>query len=309
MGIQARKRPGETVIESQGPPAKQQCARTLSAASADLAAAPARAEKLPRNESVGTFAPITPSSSGLDIERRFDTEKIVIVESGEKGTLDYRVHFEHKDTGTLSPWHDIPLHAGDQDQYNFLCEIPKWTRRKFEVSTIEVNNPIKQDEKKGVPREYKWGDMLFNYGMFPQTWEDPAVVSEETGCKGDGDPLDVVEIGSRQCKTGEVTAVKVLGVLAMIDDGETDWKVVTIRADDRLAPLLHDVDDVEREVPGCISALREWLRMYKVPDGKPQNSFGLEERCMPAAYAKNIIVETQALWAAKYGPKPLKVTQ
>lgn len=46
-------------------------------------------------------------------------------------------------------------------------QIPKWTRAKFEVCK-EDHNPIKQDEKKGVLRDYKWGDMLFNYGMFPQ---------------------------------------------------------------------------------------------------------------------------------------------
>lgn len=46
-------------------------------------------------------------------------------------------------------------------------QIPKWTRAKFEVSKEDLN-PIKQDEKKGVLREYKWGDMVFNYGMFPQ---------------------------------------------------------------------------------------------------------------------------------------------
>ena len=34
------------------------------------------------------------------------------------------------------------------------------------------------------------------------------------------------EIGLRQVQTGEIRPVKVLGVLAMIDDDETDWKVV-----------------------------------------------------------------------------------
>ena len=31
-------------------------------------------------------------------------------------------------------------------------------------------------------------DMLFNYGAFPQTWEDPKHVSEDTGCPGDNVP-------------------------------------------------------------------------------------------------------------------------
>jgi inorganic pyrophosphatase len=32
----------------------------------------------------------------------------------------------------------------------------------------------------------------------------------------------------------------------MIDDGELDWKVIAIRADDPLAAKLNDVEDVER---------------------------------------------------------------
>eukprot|EP00965_Chrysotila_dentata_P037757 1255681-Pleurochrysis_carterae.AAC.1 len=34
-------------------------------------------------------------------------------------------------------------------------------------------NPIKQDTKNGKLREYKYGDMLFNYGAFPQTCAPP----------------------------------------------------------------------------------------------------------------------------------------
>ena len=30
-----------------------------------------------------------------------------------------------------------------------------------------------QDSKKGQLREFKRGDLSFNYGCFPQTWEDP----------------------------------------------------------------------------------------------------------------------------------------
>ena len=43
--------------------------------------------------------------------------------------------------------------------------------------------------------------------------------------QGDNDPVDVVEIGEAECAMGSVTPVKPLGVLAMIDDGELDWKV------------------------------------------------------------------------------------
>ncbi|CAN0496509.1 unnamed protein product, partial [Scytosiphon promiscuus] len=41
---------------------------------------------------------------------------------------------------------------------------------------------------------------------------------------------------------------------------ETDWKVIVIDKEDRWAPELNDVEDVERLLPGVVSAIREWFR-------------------------------------------------
>ena len=180
---------------------------------------------------------------------------------------------------------------------NFVCEIPKFTRKKYEIATDEVGNFIKQDEKKGVLREFKKGDIFFNYGCLPRTWEDPTFVHPDAeGCRGDNDPVDVCEIGSRIIGTGEIRPVKVLGVLCMIDEGEADWKVVTIDAEDKWAPFLNDVDDVEKLLPGTLSAIREWFRTYKIPDGKPPNVFGLDEKFMDKHYALEIIKECNHAW-------------
>lgn len=81
---------------------------------------------------------------------------------------------------------------------------------------------------------------------------------------GDDDPIDVVEIGSTALVSGSVTPVKALGVLAMIDDGELDWKVVAIAASDPMASELNDVADIEAKMPGTLSGIREWFRWYKV---------------------------------------------
>ena len=94
---------------------------------------------------------------------------------------------------------------------------------------------------------------------------------------------------------------QVLGVLGMIDDGETDWKVFTIRIDDPLASKLNDLEDLEREVPGAVSALREWLRVYKIPEGKPLNAFSHDEKAQPKAYALKVIADTHASWVASHG--------
>ena len=46
--------------------------------------------------------------------------------------------------------------------------------------------------------------------------------------RGDGDPVDVVEIGRKLHSAGSVVTIKVLGVLAMIDEGLKIKKTILI---------------------------------------------------------------------------------
>lgn len=57
--------------------------------------------------------------------------------------------------------------------------------------------------------------------------------------KGDGDPLDVCEIGGSIGYIGQIKQVKVLGALGLIDQGETDWKILAIDINDPRAKLLN----------------------------------------------------------------------
>ena len=168
---------------------------------------------------------------------------------------------------------------------------------QYEIATKEPLNPIKQDEKKGELRAFKKGDIYFNYGCFPRTWEDPDFVHPDVGVGGDNDPLDVCEIGLRQMPTGTVRPVKVLGVLCMIDEGEADWKVVAIDRTDPWAEMLNDIEDVEKKLPGILDSIREWFRTYKIPDGKPANKFALDEKFMGCSYALGVVHETHQAWA------------
>jgi len=139
----------------------------------------------------------------------------------------------------------------------------------------------------------------WNYGMLPQTWEDPAHTNSEVGgVAGDNDPVDVVEIGSVAHPTGAVVPVKPLGVYAMIDDGELDWKVIAISSGDAKAHLVNCVADVEKHFPGELEKILVWFRDYKTPDGKPQNKFGYDNVCKDAAFAREVITETHAFYTA-----------
>jgi len=111
---------------------------------------------------------------------------------GEVGTLDYRLRFKDSSGKDISPWHDIALHTGEEGIFNAVFEIPKMTKPKMEVAIKEEGNPIAQDVKKGKLRDYH-GPIFWNYGMLPQTWENPNVEHTETRCSGDNDPVDVVD--------------------------------------------------------------------------------------------------------------------
>ncbi|KXZ56183.1 hypothetical protein GPECTOR_1g158 [Gonium pectorale] len=234
---------------------------------------------------------VVPSSRKLSFKSASTAEIAAYtnVEKGESNTLEYRMFFK-QGAKDVSPWHEIPLYAGD-GYVHYICEIPKETSAKMEVATDEPCTPIKQDVKKGKLRFYPY-NINWNYGLLPQTWEDPGVTNAELGAAGDNDPVDVVEIGTAAAKRGGVYKVKPVGVLAMIDDGELDWKVIAVSADDPKAALINDVEDVEKHFPGEIQKVLEWFRDYKIPDGKPANKFGYDNKCMNKEFTFHVIQET-----------------
>lgn len=170
----------------------------------------------------------------------------------------------------------------------------------MEICLKETLNPIKQDVKNGklrfVANCFPHHGYIWNYGALPQTWENPEVLDEATGCKGDNDPIDVLEIGYRVAKRGEVLKVKILGTVALIDEGETDWKIIVIDVNDPLANQMNDVNDIEKHCPGLLKATIEWFKIYKIPDGKPENQFAFNGEAKPRDFALHIIDEVHQHW-------------
>ena len=244
--------------------------------------------------------------------------RIFTEDDGICPSLEYRLRFYYdggKEFGKIeiSPWHDIPYRnytstavpnsftsfeigassVRPDGTFNMIVEIPKWSRRKFEVATGEAYNSIKQDIRNGILREYTWGEMLFNYGCIPQTWEDPHHVSPDTNRGGDNDPVDILDIGMKRWNCGSIVRVKVLGVIGLIDSDETDYKIIAISAEDPLAPLLDDIDDVELHMPGALDALINWFRYYKSPI---INEFAYDGKAKGREYATQIIEDCHKMW-------------
>ncbi|CAO3664561.1 unnamed protein product [Umbelopsis vinacea] len=207
---------------------------------------------------------------------------------GTKNTTSHCRYIE-QDGKVVSPFHDIPLVAdADKKIFNMIIATNEWL------------NPLKQDTKKGTLRFvrncFPHKGYIWNYGAMPQTWEDPSHIHPDTQAKGDNDPIDVCEIGESVGYTGQVKQVKVLGAMALLDEGETDWKIIAVDIKDPLADKLSDIGDVQKYLPGLLEATHQWFRIYKIPDGKPENQFAFGGKAQGRDYATKIIMETHEAW-------------
>ncbi|KOO30619.1 inorganic pyrophosphatase [Chrysochromulina tobinii] len=210
----------------------------------------------------------------------------VSVDAGAPKTFEYR-RFLEVSGAKASYWHDVPLKV--EGGVSAVVEITRNTTAKMEIATDEAGTPIKQDIKKGKLREYNM-PIKWNYGAIPQTWEEPGHLwpGLESYGGGDNDPLDFVDLSSSAVPCGAVIAFKPLAALAMIDEGEVDWKVIGLNMADPSAASINSLAELEAAMPGQIDEVREWFTWYKaldangkrIPDSEP-NVFGFEGRRVP----------------------------
>eukprot|EP01100_Stratorugosa_tubuloviscum_P008566 TRINITY_DN3570_c0_g1_i1.p1 TRINITY_DN3570_c0_g1~~TRINITY_DN3570_c0_g1_i1.p1 ORF type:complete len:274 (-),score=111.78 TRINITY_DN3570_c0_g1_i1:4-825(-) len=220
------------------------------------------------------------------------------IPEGEKFTTSFRT-FLTQNNKKISFWHDIPLFNNDTT-LNFICEIPKGTNAKMEMAKEEIYNPIKQDLSKGELRFLKHGNKICNYGFFPRTWEDPNVIDSLTNLYGDDDPLDVIEIGNNVIQLGKIKPVRVLGAMALIDQGQTDWKILAIDIDDEHADFILDFNDIEKYKPGLLKSLIEWYRVYKIAEGKSENKYALNGEILTTVETESLIALAYKYWELNF---------
>ncbi|CEP62852.1 inorganic diphosphatase PPA2 LALA0_S06e05314g [Lachancea lanzarotensis] len=226
------------------------------------------------------------------------------VVQGSKFTPDYAQYLKMPNGEVGSYFHDVPLELDHNARtVNMIIEVSRWSNAKFEISRERPFNPIVQDNKNGkvrfIDNVFPTHGFIHNYGAIPQTWEDPTVSSSHegvAGIKGDNDPLDCCEIGSAILSMGDVKKVKVLGSLAMIDQGELDWKIVVIDVADPLASKVNNLGDVENYFPKLLEATRSWFRNYKIPAGKAANEFAFNGQYRDVSETLVVIEECHDSW-------------
>lgn len=225
------------------------------------------------------------------------------LQTGAKYTSAFKVYYKNPETGKVGLWfHDVPLNLDTKTRVvNMVVEIPRWTNAKMEISKEERLNPILQDTKKGklrfVNNIFPFHGYVHNYGAIPQTWEDNTKANPDVeNLVGDNDPVDVCDLGAPEVVLGDIIQVKIIGALALIDDGELDWKIIGINVKDPRAEKLNSLKDVEKELPGVLDATRNWFRDYKIPTGKPANEFAFGGKYLDAEAAVDVVLETHKTW-------------
>ncbi|MBN1585920.1 MAG: inorganic diphosphatase [Candidatus Omnitrophica bacterium] len=147
--------------------------------------------------------------------------------------------------------------SGNEDgTVNMVVEIPAGTNEKWEVKGAAENPEgyLKRDFADQIPRVVQYLPYPFNYGMVPNT-----VLSEESG--GDGDPLDVVFLGS-SCPRGSVVSVAPIGVIKLVDRGETDDKLIAV-APDGIFGGIHSIQELDEGFPGITAIIETFFLNYK----------------------------------------------
>lgn len=145
----------------------------------------------------------------------------------------------------MNLWHDIP--AGTPDELNVIIEIPKGSNNKYEVD--KDTGLIKLDRA-----NYSAAAFPYDYGFVPQTlWDD-------------GDPLDVILVTTYPLAPGILVAARPVAVIDMVDDGDSDYKIIAVPCDDKRWDDVQDLADLNKH---NLKEYQHFLETYKALKGKP----------------------------------------
>ena len=123
---------------------------------------------------------------------------------------------------------------------NVVIEIPAGTTAKYE--TNKDTGMIELEQKNGAPRFVQYLGYPVNYGAIPRS-----VLLKSKG--GDGDSVDVLVLGPAVPR-GSVVRGRAIGVLALIDTGELDDKLVVVMENSPFAKV-REHRRARRPVPRC----------------------------------------------------------
>lgn len=144
------------------------------------------------------------------------------------------------------PWHGVPAGKNVPRFVNAIIEIPQGSRCKYEID--KDSGLLKLDRVIYSSFYYPT-----NYGFIPQTYGD------------DKDPLDILVITSLPVQALTLMEAKVMGVMQMVDNGDSDDKIIAVAAND---PGVNHYNNLEELPKHFFDELRHFFEEYKKLENK-----------------------------------------
>jgi inorganic pyrophosphatase len=147
----------------------------------------------------------------------------------------------------VHPWHDVPNPISEAlDLFTVVIEIPKGSKLKYEL-----------DKPSGllcVDRVlYSAVHYPANYGFLPRSF-----------CE-DGDPLDVLVLGSEAVQPLALMRARPIGAVRMVDEGQQDDKIIAVHVDDPAFEEIHELDELPAHT---MREIKRFFQDYKILERK-----------------------------------------
>lgn len=137
--------------------------------------------------------------------------------------------------------HDVSLGDNVPEKINVIIEISKGSHNKYEIN--KDNGLLELDRA-----NYSDASYPIEYGFAPQTlWED-------------GDPLDVLVLATYPLPPLTLVAVRPVAVMEMIDEGESDYKILAVPVKDKRWDDVQDLKDLNKHT---LKEIQHFFETYK----------------------------------------------
>ena len=158
------------------------------------------------------------------------------------------------------PWHGISPGSKAPEEIICFIEVVPGDQMKYEID--KESGYLKVDR----PNLYSSVVPLL-YGFIPQSLSDDYSASlcmketNRTGLIGDGDPLDVIILTDRTIPRGDIILEAIpIGGIRMIDQNETDDKIIAVLKSDQTYGSYQDIEDVPEKL---LKRIRHYFSTYK----------------------------------------------
>src|SRR3989344_9119673 len=141
----------------------------------------------------------------------------------------------------MNLWHDISLGKNAPEEINVIIEIPKGSHNKYEI-----------DKDSGIialdRANYSDASYPIEYAFAPRTlWED-------------GDAIDVLVLATWPLQTGILVAVRPVALMEMVDEGESDHKILAVPVKDMRWADVQDLADLNKH---SLKEIQHFFETYK----------------------------------------------